>query len=599
MARTDQRKGLRTVVLVAILAGAAVIRLWGADWGLPYAYHPDEGSILFHSLGFGTGDLNPHWFRWPSLMMYVMFGAYGGLFVIGKVAGFYAVKLDLVRHYVTDISVFWYMGRVVSALSGVATVWVTYLFGKRSFGRFVGLTAAAVLAVMYLHVRDSHYATPDVFSTLLASMSLLAALTAVSTGRASRLVLSALLAGLAASAKYPAAVAAVGTLVGLVVLVRRRRVRFIHFVLIVMAPLAGFLVGTPYALLSRAEFVRDVARQFTMVSESGIAQEASSFVEGLSEILRGAVGRGIGWPVAVLALVGALLPLRLWREVLRRRGATNRVAVATIKTASTGRSIAVAYTAAVVLFAVLLTVKRATYLTPALPAVAFLAAVGVEGLFARLSSRRYRALAVAVLLVAAGAVPSVRFVTALGEPDSRTRARVWIEEHVPVGTRIAVEDYGPVLNPTVEQLNRELEVGATAVGTWEGPKRKLNEIKLAVGTSRSPKYEVYRIDWGSDAFRFPSTLEDAKFTAAVDSLRISYIVLSSKHAPWRAMVGAAPPRHPADEKLALWLLERGTPVAVFGDDTGMPVVDRGRGRSFHNPAIEIYRIAEPDTMVGG
>ena len=70
--------------LIAILVGASVIRFWGITWGLPHAYHPDEGSILFHALGFGTGDLNPHWFRWPSLTMYVMFGIYGCYYVIGK-----------------------------------------------------------------------------------------------------------------------------------------------------------------------------------------------------------------------------------------------------------------------------------------------------------------------------------------------------------------------------------------------------------------------------------------------------------------------------------------------------------------------------------
>ncbi len=585
-----------TLTLVAILLGAAVIRAWGLDWGLPFPYHPDEGSILFHSLGFGTGDLNPHWFRWPSLMMYVMFGSYGALYVVGKLAGLYSAPAGLVRHYVSDLSWFWYMGRVLSAAAGVATVWVTYVFGRRSYGKAVGLTAAAVLAVMYLHVRDSHYATPDVFSTLLATLSLLAALTAVSRGRAGRLILSALLAGLAASAKYPAGIAAVGTLVGLVILWRRGRVGVVQTLVILLAVPVGFLIGTPYALFAREEFTRDVIRQFTMVSTSGVAQEPTSFAAGLGEIALRTFGRGVGWPVTILAILGAALPMSLWGGALRRRSMGKHDSP-TLAGASGGRAIAIWYTVAVLIFTSLLTVKRATYLTPALPMIAVLAAVGLRAVFARMTTRPYRALAATALVVAAGAYPSVRFVSALGTPDTRTRALEWIAQEVAPGTRVAVEDYGPVLNPTVRQLETELALGSTAVGSWEGPKRDLNRIRMSVGAERRPQHEVYRIGWGTEAFKLPNTLEPSRLASAVDSLGIEYLVLSSKAAPWRPMMGAAAPRNPAGQEFLDWLGEYCVPVTIFADETAMPAIDRGRGRSFHNPAIHVYRVvrraAEP------
>ncbi len=578
-----------TLALIAILLGAAVIRLWGLDWGLPFPYHPDEGSILFHSLGFGTGDLNPHWFRWPSLVMYVMFGFYGALYVVGKLAGLYGAPADLVRHYVSDLSWFWLMGRALSAAAGVATVWVTYLFGRRSYGKSVGLTAAAILAVTYLHVRDSHYATPDVVSTLLATLSLLAALTAVSRGRAGRLILSALLAGLAASAKYPAGIAAVGTLVGLGLLWRRGRVSVIQSVVIILAVPAGFLIGTPYALLSRDEFLRDVVRQFTMVSTSGVAQEPTSFVAGLREIVVRTFGHGVGWPVTILAIVGAALPLRLWRGALKRQSG-GRQDRATISGAAAGRALALWYTAAVIVLMSLLTVKRATYLTPALPMVAFLAALGIRGVFERLTTRPYRALVATVLVVAAAAYPSVRFVAALGAADTRTQALEWVSREIAPGARIAVEDYGPVLNPTVAQLEVELELGSTAVGSWQGPKRELNRVRMDIGARRQPQHTVYRIDWGVETHMLPSTLEVERLETAIDSFGIEYVILSSKAAPWRPMVGAAPPRNPGGGEFVDWLVEHCVPVAVFADETGMPEIDRGRGRSFHNPAIHVYRV---------
>ncbi|MCK4511937.1 glycosyltransferase family 39 protein, partial [bacterium] len=416
--------------LIAILVGASVIRFWGITWGLPHAYHPDEGSILFHALGFGTGDLNPHWFRWPSLTMYVMFGIYGCYYVIGKLMGTFSVPPDLVKAYLTDLSPFWLMGRIVSAASGVVTVWITWLFGRKSFGSYVGLTAAAILAVLFLHVRDSHYATPDVMAAMIAAGSLLAALYACRSSRSSFILLSGFLAGLSASAKYPGALAAIGALVALVVLVRRRRGGLWLLPVSGVAIVAGFLIGTPYALLSSDEFTRDVLRQFTMVSEAGIAQEASSYAAGLREIVMESLGRGVGWVVMLMAAVGALLPIGLWSAKLsyahRRHRPAALTGEPTIADAASAKVIAVSFSIAVLLVMSLLTVKRATYLTLALPSVAFLAAVGLEGLFARLAVRRHRALAAALVIIAAAAVPSVRYLSALAVVDTRTRAKEWV-----------------------------------------------------------------------------------------------------------------------------------------------------------------------------
>ncbi len=584
--------------LIAILVGASVIRFWGITWGLPHAYHPDEGSILFHALGFGTGDLNPHWFRWPSLTMYVMFGIYGGYYVIGKLMGTFSVPPDLVKAYLTDLSPFWLMGRIVSAASGVVTVWITWLFGRKSFGSYVGLTAAAILAVLLLHVRDSHYATPDVMAAMLAAGSLLAALYACRSSRSSFILLSGFLAGLSMSAKYPGVLAAIGTLVALVVLVRRRRGGFWLLPASGVVIVAGFLIGTPYALLSSDEFTRDVVRQFTMVSEAGIAQEASSYAAGLREIVMESLGRGVGWAVMLMAAVGALLPIGLWGAKLsyahRRRQPAALTGEPTIADAAAAKTIAVSFSIAVLLVMSLLTVKRATYLTLALPSVAFLAAVGLEGLFARLAVRRHRALAAALVVIAAAAVPSVRYLSALAVVDTRTRAKEWVEQHVEPGTGIAVEDYGPVLNPTVGQLEAEMTAGSTAVESWRGPKRALNEMKLDVGRTREPRYKVYAIDWGREPFSLPGAASDpAGLAAAIDSLGVRYVVLSSKAAPWRAMAGAEEPATPAGQEFSQWLLHNASPVAVFGDETSMPMIDRGRGRAFHNPIIEIHEIKRP------
>lgn len=61
------------VFLVMILLISLIVRLWGIWHGLPYEYDLDEHKFISTSLRFGTGDLNPHYFVYPTLFFYALF----------------------------------------------------------------------------------------------------------------------------------------------------------------------------------------------------------------------------------------------------------------------------------------------------------------------------------------------------------------------------------------------------------------------------------------------------------------------------------------------------------------------------------------------
>ena len=55
-------------LLAGILLLAAALRLLGIGFGLPYPYaNVDEHIVTDHALGFLRGDLDPHYFAYPSL----------------------------------------------------------------------------------------------------------------------------------------------------------------------------------------------------------------------------------------------------------------------------------------------------------------------------------------------------------------------------------------------------------------------------------------------------------------------------------------------------------------------------------------------------
>src|SRR6185369_7586859 len=79
------------LALAALLLFALALRLWGIHYGLPWLfYFHDEPQVVLRALRFGTGDLNPHFFIWPgTLLLWLAFLAYGGLFAFGTLAGWW------------------------------------------------------------------------------------------------------------------------------------------------------------------------------------------------------------------------------------------------------------------------------------------------------------------------------------------------------------------------------------------------------------------------------------------------------------------------------------------------------------------------------
>ena len=108
-------------ILLLLLVGLGV-RVWGSSWGLPHLYHPDEDKIVSHALAFGKGDLNPHYFGWPSLQMYVMFVIYGVYFVSGWLLDHFASPSEFLIAFARGPSDFYLLGRWLSALLGAQNI---------------------------------------------------------------------------------------------------------------------------------------------------------------------------------------------------------------------------------------------------------------------------------------------------------------------------------------------------------------------------------------------------------------------------------------------------------------------------------------------
>jgi hypothetical protein len=158
------------------------------------------------------GGADPHWFDYPSLLLYVL-------------APFQAWQ--------SSPSIL--TARIVIVVFGLAAVAAAWWLGRRAYGGVAGVVAAAAVAVETTHVAYSHMAVTDVPLTVGVAASLALMI-------AGRFEWAGLAAGLAMGAKYPG----VFLLAPLVVAAWGRWLRLAASVAIAVAV---FFATSPYVLV--------------------------------------------------------------------------------------------------------------------------------------------------------------------------------------------------------------------------------------------------------------------------------------------------------------------------------------------------------------
>src|SRR6185436_11699624 len=151
------------LILFLILIAAIAVRLYAINYDLPFVYDQDEPMFVQHALSMlKNRDLNPHWFGPPaSTTMYLLALVYGTIFGVGRIIGTFQSAEDFRNLYYSNPTVFYLSGRIISAVFGVATIWLVYKIGRRLFGSATSLIAAAVVTLSPIHILLSQQVRMD------------------------------------------------------------------------------------------------------------------------------------------------------------------------------------------------------------------------------------------------------------------------------------------------------------------------------------------------------------------------------------------------------------------------------------------------------
>jgi 4-amino-4-deoxy-L-arabinose transferase-like glycosyltransferase len=416
--------------LLVLVTLALIVRLWGIDFGLPYAYHIDEPRYISAAVGIlQTGDFNPGWFHQPSLYTYLITVVLGGYYLAGWLSGHFSTTGDLFHppyHFDGFIPLpgEFLLPRIFTALLGVLTVWALYHICRRWFDHLAAVVATGFLALSIFHVTSSHFIATDVPVALFILISLYLYSRVVETGQTRYYVLAGIMTGLAVGTKYSAYVLVLPAVISHLLAWRYGRVRLTSWQPVFMASATAItaLATTPFALFDYPTFIEGIRYEWLHHKVHGhIGAEGNSGRWFIVQLLT----RSDRW-MTLLALAGYLVALwrREWRVLLVL-------------------SFALAYfysmASNIVYF------ER--FLIPLTPVLALAAGYLIFELKNSLRGRQSHVfLALLLLAFAEPAVEVAKFNQRLAQTDVRTEARLWIRDHIPADVKIARELFTPNLD---------------------------------------------------------------------------------------------------------------------------------------------------------
>ena len=435
-------------VAVSLALAALALRLWGIAYGLPQTFNGDEPHHVNIAVSFGRGSLHPGLFKYPTLWMYVMAGAYGVYFLVWSGFGMLRSVGDFAALFAWDPGGFYLIARLLSTAAQMAALIAVYRAACSLERPRVGVWAAALLCASPTLTVSAHAAKPDSLMLLFAALAWLWAMRHLETGDAKYLLGCAAATGFCVSTQYVAApLVLLGPLAWMMRRLETREGSWKFLALCGAVVGAAFFIGSPFVLIDWRSAWRDIVDTGRMAWAAG----TPAGVVVLENLGRFADPYFIG---GGLACGGAA-----W--LMRRR-----------------QSLAIAFVVPVAAQAAFLAVSPnggwSRFLIPVFPALALCGAFAFESLLLRFKPGEIVRGVLLAILVAPGAARSLSFDAELVLPDTRTAAAEWIERSLPEGAGILT------FNPhTAPRLRQSLE--------------QVRSLLAETEASGHPRARLYRI----------------------------------------------------------------------------------------------------------
>ena len=441
-------------ILILIISFSFGIVICSVKTNLPYTYWHDENNFVETALRFGSGNLEPQSLKHGSLLTYFLLFGYGVYYLILKFLGLVASPAGFALEYIKNPTTFYIIGRTIVALFGTGVVYLTYLIGNKLFNKRVGILSAFFVAFSFLHVNMSINIKADIpaeFFLLFAylfSLNIIFSKEKNSKSKYLYYILTGLLIGLATATKYFSLLGCLFFFLAHILSYPKSKCKDMKSILkyifdkkILIGSffiLVGFFIGEPFAFINPRIFIGGLSELFTeyIVLNENLNSQLFFFV--------GHFKNSIGVPLAICIIVGLIF---------------------TIIKSSTKGLILISYPFALSL--VIFLSRGFTYhLISVFPFLFILSAFLIDSILTFIFKKKSIPLIIGLvgfLMLIPSFLNTIRLISLLGRPDTRTIAKNWIEQNLPSGSTILTEGslsnrivFAPQLNEDIQTLEEDM-----------------------------------------------------------------------------------------------------------------------------------------------
>ena len=316
-----------SILLLIFLSINFALNLYGINWGLPSRWHSDERvtDVLHMAERRSLVDVDNEFFEQTGYQLLLLIW-FIPLFALLKLFHYPFDQLkeaasvswhhmaSLFPSFATNIYIY---ARILSAVTGVITVYLIYLLGKEIYNKKIGLFSAAFLSVCMGFVGINHLAKYASFLNLLIVLTLFFSVKG-------SFCLAFFFAGLTFSVHSNGLLLLLPLLLAIIFnSVNLRRAAFV-FTKSIPLYLGGILLGTPSLITNFGEYFL----KFKILFKSFFSVKQINYVHPVSEILDSLFTGPINyffeiWSVTgilifALILIGIAVTINRWRGISKK-----------------------------------------------------------------------------------------------------------------------------------------------------------------------------------------------------------------------------------------------------------------------------------------
>lgn len=457
-------------VALIILFGF-VLRLIGIRHGLPGIYHPDEPIVVSRAVSLVlNGDFNPHFYHWPSLLMYILALQYEIIYLFGLIAGSFNNGEDYFKYYSTHRGEFHYWGRLLIALMSTGIGYFFYLTVKNWLDYKSALFVLFLSSVTPLLIKHGQYITPDIPSLFFASVSICyLSKYHFKENKVSFIYWSAVMAGLATATKYNYALMIIPLLIIYFAHVSPHdRFKIKPLIYIFSSFLVSFFVFNPFIILDFSSFAFQFKEISIHLAEGHIGMESRGHpsIELIKHLIT-----GTGFVVFAGGIIGFIISIKnnkLWTIAL------------------------ISFPLLILLLHGRWSVTADRYAIPLIIFALLFSSVFIRHFLSGSPYFRAFGTVVIALLLIQPALSSSSIIRDFEKTDTREIARKWINHNIPKGTKLALEKDGPYLKQQHSQSKyfNEPTYLFFIITPWYGTSFRTEDTPLNLIVKNKPEYVI-------------------------------------------------------------------------------------------------------------